>query len=137
MNSVAKYLVESFLLPKSPSQERTFKVPGGTYAWKDVVATLEKIQGIKYASTYHSRQSAIDTQKACAEKGDVDGELAFSLKAMLGDPEAVSVPRPWDNEKFSFKPKTLEEGVSDFFEAQGKGEDRLARNFPMSSQERW
>lgn len=64
----------------------------------------------------------------------MDGELAFSLKAMLGDPEAVSVPKPWNNEKFSFKPKTLEEGVRDFFEAQEKGEDRLARNFPMTSQ---
>jgi hypothetical protein len=126
--------VESIFLPKSPSQERIFRIPGGIYAWKDVVATVEKVQGVEYTSTYHSRQSAIDTQKACADKGDMDSELAFSLKAMLGDPEAVSVPKPWDNDKFSFRPKTLEEGVRSFFDAQERGEDRLARNFPMTSQ---
>lgn len=98
------------------------------------MATLEKAQGVEYTSTYHSRQSAIDTQKAFAEKGDVDGELAFSLKAMLGNPESVSVPKPWDNDRFSFKPKTLEEGVRDFFEARERGEDRFASNFPMTSQ---
>ena len=98
------------------------------------MATLEKAQDVEYTSTYHSRQSAIDTQKAFAEKGDVDGELAFSLKAMLGNPESVSVPKPWDNDRFSFKPKTLEEGVRDFFKARERGEDRFASNFPMTSQ---
>ena len=116
--------MESVFLPKSPSQERTFRIPGGNYAWKDVVATLEKIQGVKYTCTYHPRQDAIDAQKACAEKGDVDGELAFSLKSLLGDINAVSVPEPWDNDKFSFKPATLEEVVVKFFEDLKRGEGR-------------
>ena len=126
--------MESVFLPKSASQERTFRVPGGNYAWKDVVATLEKVQGVKYTCTYHPTQDAIDAQRAYAEKGDVDGELAFSLKSLVGDINAVCVPKPWDNDKFSFKPQTLEEAVRKFFEDLERGEDRLARNFPMPSQ---
>lgn len=98
------------------------------------MATLEKIQGVQYECTYYPRQDAIDAEKAYATKGDVDGELAFSLKSLLGDINAVSVPKPWDNDKFSFKPATLEEAVEDFFKARERGEDRLASNFPMSSQ---
>lgn len=79
------------------------------------MATLEKVQGVKYACTYHPRQDAIDAQKACAEKGDVDGELTFALKSIMGDINVVSVPKPWDNDKFSFKPATLEEAVRKFF----------------------
>jgi hypothetical protein len=126
--------VESIFLPRSPPQERILRVPGGSYAWKDVVATIEKVQGVKYACTYFPLQDAIDAQKACAEKGDVDGELAFSLKSLIGDINAVSVPKPWDNDKFSFKPMPLEEAVKNFFEDQKRGEDRLARDFPMSTQ---
>lgn len=126
--------MESVFLPKSPSQERTIRIPGGSYAWKDIIATLERVQGVKYACTYHPRQDAIDAQKAYAEKGDVDGELAFSLKALMGDINTVSVPEPWDNDKFSFKPATFEETVRKFFEDLKRGEDKLARNFPVSSQ---
>lgn len=79
------------------------------------MATLEKVQGVKYTCTYHPRQDAIDAQKACAEKGDVDGELTFALKSIMGDINVVSVPKPWDNDKFSFKPATLEEAVRKFF----------------------
>jgi hypothetical protein len=46
----------------------------------------------------------------------------------------VSVLKPWDNDKFSFKPATLEEAVRKFFEDLKRGEDKLARDFPMPSQ---
>ncbi|KAH7385212.1 hypothetical protein DE146DRAFT_759474 [Phaeosphaeria sp. MPI-PUGE-AT-0046c] len=134
VRDVAKYLVESIFLPKSPSQERIFRIPGGNYSWAEVVATVERVQGVTYTCTYHSRQDAIDGQKAYAEKGDVNGELAFSVKSVLGDPNAVSVPKPWDNDKFSFKPATLEDTVKEFFQVLEQGEDRLARDFPMPSQ---
>ena len=86
------------------------------------MATIEKVQGAKYTCTYHSRQDAIDAQKACEEKGDVDGELAFSLRSLIGDINAESVPKPWDNDKFSFKPATFEETVKKYFEKRTRGE---------------
>lgn len=131
--SVAKYTVESIFLPRS-SQERKLKIPAGRYSWKDIVATIEKIQGVKYTCNIHPRQVAIDGQKRCAEKGDVDGELAWSLKSLLGDTNAVAVPEPWDNDKFSFKPMTLEEAVVKFFKDLGTENDRLARDFPVPAE---
>ena len=80
------------------------------------MATIEKVQGAKYTCTYHPRQDAIDAQKACAEKGDVDGELAWSLMSLMGDTNEESVPKPWDNDKFPFKPATLEETIRKFFQ---------------------
>lgn len=64
----------------------------------------------------------------------MDGELAFALKSLLGDINVVSVPKPWDNYKFSFEPATLEEAVRNFFEDLKRGEDKMAREFPMPSQ---
>jgi hypothetical protein len=98
------------------------------------VATLERVQGVEYTCTYHPRQEAMDAQKAFVEKGDVDGELAFSLNSLMGDINAVSVPKPWDNDEFSFKPATLEEAIRKFFEDLKRGESRLVRDFPMPSQ---
>jgi hypothetical protein len=80
LSSVSKYLVESLFLPKSHTQERQFRVVGGLYAWGDIIDMVEKIQGVKYSRTYLPRQVAFDRAAECLENGDVDGELAFSLK---------------------------------------------------------
>ena len=66
------------------------------------------------------RQDAIDKAIECTKRGDVDGELAFSLKALMGDPNVMGVPKPWDNEQFSFKPESLEVTLKRFFEEKGK-----------------
>lgn len=105
---VARYTVESILLPKSQTQERQFRVPGGLYQWDDIIDALEKAQGAKYTRDFRPRQEAIDKAKECEKNGDTDGELAFSLKAIMGDPSNDAVPKPWDNEKFSFQPESLE-----------------------------
>jgi hypothetical protein len=112
---VARYVVESILLPKSPTQERQFRVPGGLYEWGHVIDELEKAQGAKYTRDFRLRQEAIDNARECEKKGNADGELAFSLKAIMGDPNAQGVPKPWDNEKFSFEPETLEATLKRFF----------------------
>jgi hypothetical protein len=112
---VARYVVESILLPKSPTQERQFRVPGGMYAWGDLIDAVEKAQGVKYTRKFLPRQEAIDNAVACAKQGDTDGELGYSLKAIMGDPNAETVPKPWDNGKFSFEPQTLEDILDQFF----------------------
>ncbi|KAF1996682.1 NAD(P)-binding protein [Amniculicola lignicola CBS 123094] len=104
---VARYVVESISLPKSPTQEREFRVPGGLYKWGDFIDEVEKVQGVKYTREFLPRQEALDKARECEGKGDVDGELLFSLKAIMGDPEAQGVPQPWDNAKFGFEPERL------------------------------
>lgn len=116
VRDVARYVVESTLLPKSKSGERQFRVPGGPYAWKEVVETISKVQGVEYTSHYLPLEDAIAAAKERASEGDVDGELLFSLKTIMGDPNAFGVPKPWDNEKFSFEPESLEVAVKRFFE---------------------
>ncbi|KAF2494836.1 NAD(P)-binding protein [Lophium mytilinum] len=107
----ARYILQSTLLPKAAGRERVFRVPEGVYAWKEVVATLEKVQGVKYACTYYSQQDAVERAEACRERGDVDGELAFLLKKSLGEPGTVGVPKPWDNGVFNFEPERFEDSV--------------------------
>lgn len=112
---VARYVVESILLPKSPTQERQFRVVGGQYAWGNLIDAVERAQGVTYKREFFPRQEAIDNAVACAKQGDTDGELGYSLKAIMGDPEAETVPKPWDNGKFSFEPQTLEDILDQFF----------------------
>ncbi|CAI6342162.1 unnamed protein product [Periconia digitata] len=112
---VARYTLESILLPKSPTQERQFRVPGGLWKWGDIIDTLEKVQGATYTRDFRPRQEAIDKAKECEKNGDVDDELAYSLRAIMGDPNAEGVPKPWDNEQFSFQPQTLEVTLKEFF----------------------
>ncbi|KAF2804626.1 NAD(P)-binding protein [Mytilinidion resinicola] len=117
----AKYIVQSTLLPKSESRERWFRVPGGLYTWREVIATLEKVQGVKYTCTYLSQQEAVDKAEACRKAGDVDGELAFLLKKNLGELGVVGVPQPWDNEVFGFEPEGFEQAVRRILEERSEG----------------
>ncbi|KAF2688549.1 NAD(P)-binding protein [Lentithecium fluviatile CBS 122367] len=115
IRDVSKYLVESLFLPKSPTQERQFRVIGGLYAWGDIIDMVERIQEVKYTHTYLPQQAAVDAAAECAKKGDVDGELAFSLKALMGDTKEIGVPKPWDNDKFDIEPEGLEDSLKRFF----------------------
>jgi hypothetical protein len=112
---VAKYTVESSLMSKSESGERQFRVPGGVYTWKDIIATIEEVQGVKYTSHYLAPEDAFAAAKDCERKGDIDGELAFSLKGLMGDPKEFGVPKPWDNHKFPIEPEPLEVAIKRFF----------------------
>jgi hypothetical protein len=73
------------------------------------------VQGVKYTSTYLPNEEAIKAAAECAKRGDTDGELAYSFKAMLGDVKTVPVPKPWDNDKFSFRPESLEDTLKRHF----------------------
>ena len=95
--SVAKYIVESTLLPKSASRERMFRVPGGLYSWKEVINTISRTQGVVYHSTYLPVKDAYGLAAKYAASGDVDQELGYSLKAIKCEPESVGVPMTWDN----------------------------------------
>ncbi|KAI9149946.1 NAD(P)-binding protein [Paramyrothecium foliicola] len=113
---VARYLVESTFLPKSDTGgERAFRVPGGVYSWQQIIDSISAAQGVAYTSTYLPQQDAFKKASECSERGDVDGELVYSLKALMGDAEAITVPKPWDNDKFPFQPESLQNTLARIF----------------------
>ncbi|KAH8800477.1 hypothetical protein F5884DRAFT_714366 [Xylogone sp. PMI_703] len=105
VTDVAKYVVASVLkLPppgrKLESPERIFRVPTATHYWREIVDMASRIQGKEYTRIYHPNSEALQIAAKYAKEGDVDSELLYSLKAIVGHPEAVAVPKPWDNDKF-------------------------------------
>ncbi|KAK0130013.1 hypothetical protein ONS96_000551 [Cadophora gregata f. sp. sojae] len=109
VRDVAKYLVASTLTIPSPgtilasdSQERQFKIPTSAYTWDEIVTLISRLEG---------------TEKYAKER-DVGQELAWDLKAFLGDPNAVQVPKPWDTNKFpEIEPEELEVSLKRFLDA--------------------
>ena len=115
---VAKIIVASTLLPKSPTQIRQFRAPTGLYSWSEIIATISAAQGVEYECAYHSVEDARALQAKFAENGDVDQELAFSLKAIMGDPEQTGVPKPWDDGNFKWERDSLETVMKHLFSAE-------------------
>jgi hypothetical protein len=106
-SSIARYIVESTLLPRSSEPERRLKCVGGSYEWQEIIEIIQKVQGVKYDVEYRRLNEAKALQKQAAERGDVNAELGWSLRVILGEPEAVAVPEPWNNDVFAFKPADL------------------------------
>ncbi|KAK9320862.1 hypothetical protein V1517DRAFT_340361 [Lipomyces orientalis] len=115
MADTARYTVESILIPLEPGkQERTLRVPNGNWKVKDAIKILGEIEGVQYACNIKPLKEARELQEKSRQSGDTSEELAFSLKALFGTPYAT-VPKPWDNDKFSFAPMTLKEMFKSFF----------------------
>ncbi|KAE9370333.1 NAD(P)-binding protein, partial [Stipitochalara longipes BDJ] len=110
---IAKYVVASVLMLESNNQTetpcRTFRIPTATYTWEEVIETLSRVQGKNYICTYHPTSDAHALAHKYAREGDVDKELGYSLKAIIGDPNEEGVPKPWDHDKFpDIHPERLE-----------------------------
>ena len=95
---------------------RTFRIPTATYAWEEVIETLSRIQGKKYTCTYHPNSDAHALAQKYASEENVDKELGYSLKAIIGDPFGEGVPKPWDHDKFpDIHPESLEDSLKRYF----------------------
>lgn len=112
---VAKIIVASTMLPKSATQVREFRAPTALYAWSEIIATIENAQGVKYECTYHPNKDARALQAEFAASGDVDKELAYSLKAAMGDPTHVGVPKPWNGDVFEWERVSLQAAMENMF----------------------
>ncbi len=114
MTSVAKYTVASVLTIPEPgtilaSPGRTFKIPTTTDNWEEVVAIISRVDGVDYKIVRHPNEEAYALAAKYAKEGDTDQELAWSLKALIGNPDRDGVPKPWDHDKFpDVKPEGLE-----------------------------
>ena len=93
--------------------ERQLRVPYGNWKIKDVIKTLGEVQGVEYTSTYGSVNEARVLQEKYRQNGETHMELMMSLKALLAGPYCI-VPKPWDNDKFSFTPMALEQMYKNF-----------------------
>lgn len=123
LNSIAKYTVASVLKLESGSDTetvyRTFRIPTATYSWEEVVNILSRVQGKEYTCTYRPNSEARALAEKYASAGEVDKELEFSLKAILGDENEEAVPKPWDNDKFpDIHPESLEVSLRRYFGKQ-------------------
>jgi hypothetical protein len=66
---------------------------------------------------YRPLDEAKALQIVAAAKGDVNAELGWSLRVILGEPEADAVSQPWNNDLFGFKPAGLETALARQFAA--------------------
>jgi hypothetical protein len=112
--STARYTVESILVPLEQGHtERQLRVPNGNWKIKDAIKLLGEVQGAEYTSNCFSIEEARDLQEKYRQNGEAGKELLMSLKALFASPYAA-VPKPWDNDKFSFTPLTLEQIFKSF-----------------------
>lgn len=107
--SIARYTVESILLPVDPDQsEREIKVAGERTTWQRLIDDLGAVQGVEYQCTYQSREEALTKQEEYRRSGDEASEMAWSLRTLIQSGSAV-VPGNLDNDKFSFVPETAKQ----------------------------
>jgi hypothetical protein len=104
-----RYTVESILLPFPAGQSRReIRVRGDHLTWKDLIALLEEVQGVKYQVTFLDPKEAAKKQEEARQRGDEEAEILWAGKT-IGPSGKVTVPLPLDNDKFGFKPETLRE----------------------------
>lgn len=121
IHSVARYTIETMLLPKKDGGERQFRVVGCSHTWTEIIDELSRVQGVEYTREILPHQLVLDKAAQCAKDGDVDGELLYSLKAIISEAEGVAVPEPWDNDLFSFKPEPLGTSFARYLTEQKNG----------------
>jgi hypothetical protein len=61
---------------------------------------------------YRPLDEAKVLQREAAEKEDVNAQLGWPLRFILGEPEADAVPQPLNNGVFNFKPAGLETALA-------------------------
>ena len=121
--SVAKYVVATTLTIPKPGtvltqQERQFKIPTTAYTWDEIVAIISRLEGVEYQIEHHPNEEAYTQMAKYAKEGNDEMELAWDLKAFLGDPNADPVPKPWDTDKFpEIVPEDLEVSLKRYLDA--------------------
>lgn len=86
------------------------------YTWDEIIATISQTSGDEYKPVFLPNEEARRLAKEYREKGDVDQELAYALKALMGSEGFQAVPMPWDNEKFDIVPENLELALKRYFD---------------------
>jgi hypothetical protein len=101
-------LLDPFEPASAASSQRTYRFNGGTYTWKEIFDTLEKIRGRKYDVTYIPVEQAIEKERKAKATGNIDLELEASHQLIQGR-EGTLLPPAVDNAKFPhIRPKGLE-----------------------------
>jgi len=110
LKDVARYIVESILLPFAPkqAQKREIRVVGENIAWEKIVETLEEVYGVRYQVTCLPVELAAQKEEEARKKGDEEQEMLWSFIPFASSGFAI-VPGPLDNDKFSFKPESVRE----------------------------
>lgn len=112
--SIARYIVDSILLPVPPNQgERELRVIGSRLTFQHLIDTLGAAQNARYEAVYLPVEEALANQEEARQRGDEETEILWSGKTLASG--NVFVPEPWDNDKFGFKPETVEETVRRVF----------------------
>ncbi|KAF8215092.1 hypothetical protein K438DRAFT_2123779 [Mycena galopus ATCC 62051] len=106
---IARYTVESVLLPFPEGQSRReIRVCGDQVTFKQLIAVLEEIQGVKYQAKFFDLQEAAEKQEEARLRGDEEGELMWAGRTNIPAGRVI-IPLPLDNEKFGFKPEPIKE----------------------------
>ncbi|PNP39720.1 hypothetical protein TGAMA5MH_08391 [Trichoderma gamsii] len=106
---IAKYTVESILLPVTPGvQKREIRVVGEKTTFQKFVDDLGEVQGVKYKVTYLDLAEAAAKEREAWARGDEADELKWSVKPMAAGGIAL-VPGELDNDKFSFRPESVKD----------------------------
>ncbi|KAJ6449797.1 hypothetical protein C8R45DRAFT_123869 [Mycena sanguinolenta] len=118
LEDIVRYTVESILLPfPAGKSRRDIRVRGDHVTWKQLIALLEEVQGVKYQVTYIDPKEAAKKQEAARQRGDESEELKWAARWQLGPSGRVTVTGPLDNDKFGFTPETLNETMQRLLKA--------------------
>ncbi|KAJ6470236.1 hypothetical protein C8R47DRAFT_1298755 [Mycena vitilis] len=110
LEDIVRYTAESILLPfPAGKSRRDIRVRGDHVTWKQLIASLEEVQDVKYQVTYIDPKEAAKKQEAARQRGDESEELKWAARWQVGPSGLVTVAGPLDNEKFGFTPETLKE----------------------------
>lgn len=108
-SSIARYTVESILLPLTPGvQKREIRVVGEKTTFQKFIDDVGEAQGVKYKLTYLDPEEASTNQREAWARGDEAAELMWSVKPIAASGVAL-VPGELDNDKFSFRPESVKE----------------------------
>ncbi|KAJ7111849.1 hypothetical protein C8R44DRAFT_254102 [Mycena epipterygia] len=115
LKDIVRYTVESILLPFPEGQSRRdICVRGDHLTWKQLIALLEEVQGVKYQVTFIDPQEAAKKEEAARQRGDEAEEMMWAGRP-IGPSGVVTVSEPLDNNKFAFRPETLKETMERLF----------------------
>lgn len=78
---------------------------------------ISKTSGIEYKPIYLPNEEAVRKEEEFKKAGDIDGELLYSLKGLMGNPDGRGVPEPWNKELFpDIVPEDLESALTRHFQ---------------------
>jgi hypothetical protein len=105
-NSIARYTVESILLPfEDGQQKREIRVTGDQTTWGRLIGDLGTAQGATYEQKYLPASEALHYQEEARRAEDEAAEMMWSVKPLAASGNAI-VPGKLDNDRFSFRPET-------------------------------